>query len=166
LIPLHFVAALGLAGCATHLPAVLPPAEQVDHIVVSKSHHTLALLAKGQTLHTYAVALGRAAGVKQQQGDHRTPEGHYVIDARNPHSGFHLALHVSYPNSADRAHALTLHQPPGGDVEIHGLAFGFGFLGRLQHIADWTDGCIAVTNSEIEEIYRLVPNGTPVDIAP
>jgi murein L,D-transpeptidase YafK len=142
------------------------PTQLADHVVVSKSHHTLTLFAHGVALHTYTVALGRANGAKQQQSDHKTPEGHYVIDGRNPHSRFHVALHVSYPNASDRARAAKSHVSPGGDIEIHGVLPSINLLGQLQHAIDWTDGCIAVTNAEIDEIYRVVPNNTPVDIEP
>jgi murein L,D-transpeptidase YafK len=163
IIPLQIASMLAWAGYATRLPSMT---QSADRIVVSKSHHTLTLQAKGQSIRTYNVALGRANGPKQQQGDHRTPEGHYVIDGRNPNSAFHMDLHVSYPSVADRAHALALHQPPGGDIEIHGLPATFSLVGRLHRLVDWTDGCIAVSNSEMEEIYLLVPNGTPIDIEP
>ncbi len=146
--------------------AFIPPSQMADHIVVSKSHHTMTLLAHGQVIKTYRIAIGPAEGRKERQGDHKTPEGHYVIDAHNPHSTYHLSLHVSYPNGADRARAGAAHVPPGGDIMIHGLPAGTRALGPLQFMADWTDGCIAVSDAEIEEIYRLVPNGTPVDIGP
>jgi murein L,D-transpeptidase YafK len=142
------------------------PLKQADHLVISKSRHTLTLLANDKTLHVYSVSLGRLAGPKQRAGDHRTPEGHYVIDGRNANSKFHLALHVSYPNAGDRAGAAARHEKPGGDIEIHGLPAAFSGLGRMQRIVDWTNGCIAVTNAEMDEIFRLVPNGTPVDIEP
>ena len=142
------------------------PAPTVDHIVVSKSHHTLTLYAQGKPLHVYQVALGPAAGPKRQRGDHRTPEGHYLIDHHNPHSSYHLSLHISYPNAADRQQAARAGVPTGGDIMIHGLPPGAAALGPLQHMSDWTDGCVAVSNAEIDEIYRLVPDGTPIDILP
>jgi murein L,D-transpeptidase YafK len=131
---------------------------------LSKSHHTLTLYAHGTVLHTYSVALGRGSGQKQFEGDHKTPEGHYVVDAKNPHSRFHLALHLSYPNAADRTRAAAAHRSPGSDVEIHGLPQALAILGPLQHAIDWTSGCIAVANAEMDELYRLVPTGTSVDI--
>jgi murein L,D-transpeptidase YafK len=138
--------------------------DQADHIVVTKSTHTLVLYSHGRILREYKVALGRATGQKQQQGDNRTPEGHYWIDAHNPHSTCHLSLHISYPNPADRARAASEHQNPGGDIMIHGLPNGYGYIGASHRETDWTYGCIAVTDAEMKEIYELVPNGTPIDI--
>jgi len=164
-IPVKLAALVAFTWYATRPPA--PQPEQLaDQIVVVKSTHTMTLFAKGVPIHIYQVALGRAPGRKLQQGDHRTPEGHYFIDSRNPHSGFHLALHVSYPNADDRARSAAAHAPTGGDVMIHGLPPQFAFLGYLHRETDWTDGCIAVTDAEIEEIYRIVPNNTPIEIRP
>ena len=160
-IPVQLVTMLAFAHYATRPPAPDPSTAQADHILVTKSDHTLTLFAHGAVLRTYKVALGRASGPKQQQGDNRTPEGHYRIVSHNAHSSCHLALHISYPNADDRAHHRT-----GGDVEIHGLPNGFGYLGALHRTTDWTYGCIAVTNPEMEEIYRLVPDDTPIDIQP
>ena len=164
-IPVKLAALLAFTWYATPPPAP-PPAPLADHIVVVKSAHTMTLFAKGAPIHIYQVALGRSTGRKLQQGDHRTPEGHYFIDSRNPHSGFHLALHISYPNADDRARAAAAHAPTGGDVMLHGLPPQYAFLGYLHRETDWTDGCIAVTNAEIEEIYRIVPNNTPIEIRP
>lgn len=159
-------AALMIAGCA-RTPQLEPaPGEQLaDRVVVVKSAHTLTLYSRGQVLKSYKVALGRGqAGAKDHQGDHKTPEGEYILDQKNAHSRFHLALHVSYPNAADQQHAQKEGRDPGGAIMVHGVARGFGWLGSLEHQIDWTDGCIAVTNSEIEEIWRLVPVGTPIEI--
>ena len=141
--------------------------EQADQIIVLKSQHTLTLLSHGKPIKTYKVALGTdGSGPKEHQGDHKTPEGKYIIDAKNPKSRFHLALHVSYPNAADKAHAKAQGLPPGGDIMIHGVEKKYEYLGSLQHNYDWTDGCIALTNPEIEEVSRLVPIGTLVEIKP
>lgn len=116
---------------------------------------------------SYAVALGRhPLGHKQREGDGRTPEGRYVLDSRKSDSAFHLALHVSYPSPADRALAQARGDDPGGLIMIHGLRNGLGFLGRTHRLLDWTQGCIAVTNREIEEIWRVIPDGTPITIEP
>jgi murein L,D-transpeptidase YafK len=140
---------------------------QADRIVIVKSARTLTVLRRGQVLKTYKVALGREpSGAKTQRGDNRTPEGEYTIDARNPRSQFHRSLHISYPNPADRARASKLGVNPGGDIMIHGLPPAFAYLGPLHRQTDWTLGCIAVTDSEIEEIWSLVPNGTKVEIKP
>ncbi len=155
-------AACCAAGAAP--PTSVP--EHADRILVTKSSHTLVLYSHGAVLRTYKVALGRASGRKEQQGDNRTPEGHYRIDSHNPHSSCHLSLHISYPNADDRLRAKTAHHPAGGDIMIHGLPNGLGYLGALHRMTDWTYGCIAVTDAEMEEIYRLVPDGTPIDILP
>ena len=124
-------------------------------------------MSGGQVLRTYKVALGRnPVGPKTRLGDHKTPEGEYVIDAKKNPSRFHLALHLSYPNQADRERAQRENVNPGGDVEIHGIENGLGWIGSLHRDVDWTDGCIAVTDSEIEEIWRAVAVGTPVEIRP
>ena len=125
----------------------LSPPVLADHLVVSKAKHTLTLYSHGAVLKTYNVALGRKPGAKEFQGDERTPEGHYVIDGHNPHSSFHVALHVSYPNAADRARAAAAHRPAGGDIMIHGLPPGAAAAGPLQHWADWTSGCVALSNA-------------------
>lgn len=143
------------------------PAQNADQILVVKSTHTMILMAHGRVLDSYKVALGRGgSGPKMRAGDNKTPEGDYLIDRKIMNSRFHLALHISYPNSSDRARALKTGVDPGGAIEIHGLPKGLGWLGPIQHDLDWTEGCIAVSNPEIEEISRLVPVGTPIEIKP
>jgi murein L,D-transpeptidase YafK len=143
-----------------------PPAK-ADRIVVEKSTRTMTLMRDGIVLKTYKVALSREpVGAKEREGDHKVPEGEYVIDSKNPHSRFHLALHISYPNAVDKERARKLGVRPGGNIEIHGLDSKYAWVGSLQRRVDWTDGCIAVTNSEIEEIWPLVAVGTPVEIRP
>lgn len=134
--------------------------------MIVKSTRTLTLMKDGRTLKTYDVALSREPGAKQREGDHKVPEGEYVIDSKNAHSRFDLALHISYPNSADRERARRLSVAPGGNVEIHGLNWKYAWLGSLQRRVNWTDGCVALTNSEIEQIWPLVRIGTAVDIRP
>lgn len=161
------LACLVLAWSAQGASAKKPDALQADHIVIAKSARTLTLLRQGQVLKTYKVALGHEPeGAKTQRGDNRTPEGEYTIDSRNEHSQFHLSLHISYPNAADRARAGKLHVNPGGDIFIHGLPPAYAYLGALHRQTDWTLGCVAVTNTEIDEIWSLVPNGTKVEIKP
>jgi len=156
-----------LAVFACLLLGQAPPVARVDSILVIKSTRTMTLMAKGKVVKSYRVALGgQPVGPKVQQGDHKTPEGKYVIDSRNARSQFHLALHVSYPNAADRARARKLGVNPGGAIMIHGLAPSFAWVGAKHVATDWTDGCIAVSNEEIEEIWRLVPVGTAVEIRP
>jgi murein L,D-transpeptidase YafK len=147
--------------------ATKPPEKMADRIVVEKSARTMKLMRGEEILKTYKVALSREPiGAKEREGDHRVPEGQYVIDSKNSHSRFHLALHISYPNAADREKARKLGVRPGGNIEIHGLGSKYGWVGSLQRQIDWTDGCVAVTNQQIEEIWRLVPVGTPLEIRP
>jgi murein L,D-transpeptidase YafK len=147
--------------------AQLPDHKTVDQIVVVKSARTMTLESNGRVLKTYKVALGgQPVGAKERQGDHKTPEGEYIIDAKNEHSRFYMALHLSYPNAADRVRADSLGASPGGDVEIHGLGKQYGWIGARHRLVDWTDGCIAVTNEEIQEIFGMVPVGTRVHIKP
>jgi murein L,D-transpeptidase YafK len=142
-------------------------AQRVDRIVIVKSTREMTLMSGGKPFKTFKVALGtQPVGAKDRQGDHKTPEGSYVIDSKIENSQFHHALHISYPNAADRERARKLGVSPGGDVEIHGLGAKFGWVGSMHRQVDWTDGCVAVTNEEIDEIYPLVAVGTPVDIRP
>ncbi len=144
-----------------------PSAVQADRIVIVKSQRTLTLLRQGKVLKTYKVALGHEPkGAKTEQSDNKTPEGLYTIDSRNPRSQFHLALHISYPNVADRERAKERGVDPGGAIMIHGLPREYAWLGPLHRQTDWTLGCIAVTNPEIEEIWSMVPLGTTVEIRP
>lgn len=148
-------------------PAAEGSSLPVDQVVVVKSKRTLTLLSKGKAVRSYKVALGgEPVGAKQQQGDHKTPEGWYVLDRRNPKSRFYKSIHISYPNEQDRQRATQRGVDPGGDVMIHGLPNGFGWLGATHRTMDWTDGCIAVTDKEMDEIWELVRDGTPVEIQP
>jgi murein L,D-transpeptidase YafK len=141
--------------------------KKADKVLVFKNKHELHLLSQGKVFKTYKVALGGdPVGPKTQQGDHKTPEGNYVLDRRNSASKFHRSLHISYPNAKDRAQARKLGLSPGGDIMLHGLPNGYGRIGAVHRLKDWTDGCIAVTDQEIEEIWRLVPDGTPIEIRP
>jgi murein L,D-transpeptidase YafK len=135
---------------------------RVDRVVVNKARREMLLLSGESVVRSYRVALGRdPIGHKLQEGDGRTPEGCYRIDRRNPRSRYHLALHISYPNAADSEHARALGVEPGGDIMIHGLKTGAG-----HPESDWTQGCIAVTDAEMDEIWELVADGTPVEINP
>jgi murein L,D-transpeptidase YafK len=154
------------------LAALLPaqqktPPELADSILILKKDHRMELLAGGKVIRTYKVALGQGGlAPKERQGDGRTPEGHYLIDAKNAASHYHKALHVSYPNAEDRERAAKLGVSPGGDIMIHGLPNGQGWIGAAHRLYDWTLGCIAVTDAEIDEVFKLVPVGTPVEIRP
>jgi tetratricopeptide (TPR) repeat protein len=139
----------------------------VDRILIEKSARRLMLISLGEVLKTYKIALGgNPIGPKERQGDNKTPEGIYVIDARNRDSRFHLSLHISYPNERDKIRAKELGDSPGGDIMIHGIKNGSSWVGDAHAEVDWTKGCIAVTNEEIEEIAKLAPNGTIVEIRP
>jgi murein L,D-transpeptidase YafK len=143
------------------------PTEKVDRILILKSQRKLQLLSRSKILKEYKVALGSSPiGPKQREGDGRTPEGLYSIDYRKKDSQFHRALHISYPNKLDRERAAKAKVNPGGMIMIHGIMNGYGWVGSAHRARDWTLGCIAVTNQEIEEIWNLVPDGTTVEIRP
>jgi len=147
--------------------AIQTPPEKADSILILKKDHVLELLKNGKVIRTYKVALGRGGlAPKEREGDGRTPEGHYIIDSRNADSHYHKALHISYPSADDRKRAAKLGVSPGGAIMIHGLPNGIGWIGSAHRLYDWTLGCIAVTDSEIDEIWNLVPVGTPVEIQP
>jgi murein L,D-transpeptidase YafK len=159
--------ALFSALALVSLGTICGAAQQADHVVVEKRARRLTLMIGTKVFKTYTVALGgQPRGPKVCQGDNHTPEGTYVIDSRNFDSRFHRSLHVSYPNARDREAARKARCNPGGDIMVHGLPNGKGWLGRTHTLYDWTQGCIAVTNDEIEEIWQLVPNGTPIEIRP
>ena len=160
------MAALLAAGCApTATQGAMPPVARVDRILVDKSDHAMTVYRADRPLHTFKVALGVGGlAPKVRQGDGRVPEGRYVIDGRNPRSAFHLSLKIGYPTPAQVAAARARGIDPGGDIMIHGLSNGRGWLGAAHRRADWTAGCIAVTNDEIEWLWRAVPDGTPIEI--
>ena len=167
--------ALTLVGPADSLRAVsktavtrAPAATFVaDSIVVDKSEHRLSLYRNGTLVRAYLVALGeQPVGDKVHVGDNRTPEGVFHIEARNLESRYHRALRISYPDAAHRARAQALGKSPGGDIMIHGLPDRQAWVGAAHRDFDWTKGCIAVTNQEIEEIWSAVPVGTPIHIKP
>ncbi len=127
----------------------------------------MTLLEHGQAIKTYRVALSRGgAGQKLRAGDNKVPEGVYRIVGRNPHSAFHRALRIGYPSPEQAIRAKQTGIDPGGDIMIHGIRKGLGWVGPFQRSVDWTKGCIAVTDEEIEEIWRVVPDGTPIEIRP
>lgn len=149
------------------IPALAAPDQRATSILIEKESHRLTLLRNDTVLKTYSIALGaNPTGHKQQEGDRRTPEGDYKIDFKNQRSRFHLALRISYPDAKDRDGAKQRGVPPGSDIMIHGVRNGLGWLGNLHRRFDWTDGCAAVTNSEIEEIWAMVDVGTTVTIKP
>jgi murein L,D-transpeptidase YafK len=139
----------------------------IDRVVVYKQQRKLVLLSGNKEVKSYRISLGSdPVGRKQKQGDHRTPEGVYVLDSRNANSQFYKAFHISYPNEQDKTAAQKLKVSPGGDIMLHGLPKKYAWVGRAHTQYDWTDGCIAVTNEEMDEIWRLVRVGTPIEIKP
>lgn len=166
--PLAIAGAIAAALAWAHWP-LMPLAEGTvaDRIEVDKSDRRLDLYDGGVLLRSYSVSLGREpTGRKQREGDRRTPEGRYRIDYRKPDSAFHRALHISYPRPDQLAAARARGEPPGGLIMIHGLPNRLGFVGRFHRLSDWTIGCIAVTNAEIDELWRVVPDGTRIEIRP
>ena len=140
---------------------------KADKILIQKKERQLSLFSKDKVLKTYKIALGGDPdGPKERQGDNKTPEGTYAIDSRNKGSLYHLSLHISYPNEKDKKRAKQLGVSPGGDIMIHGIKNEMSWVGERHTEVDWTKGCIAVTDEEIEEINKLVPNGTVVEIRP
>jgi len=139
--------------------------EPVTGVVVLKAERELILYSGNKPLKSYRVSLGgNPVGPKEVEADKKTPEGEYVISGRNPKSSCYLSLHISYPTAEQVILAQKKGMNPGGDIMIHGIKRGFGWLGKFHLFMDWTAGCVAVTNEEIEEIYRSVPDGTKVTI--
>jgi len=177
--PLLILSILSLSVVAAAQAAVAPvvpahlgagpggPLPIADSIVIEKKARRLTLYHQGRPLRSFLVALGaNPVGDKRIAGDRRTPEGLFSIDGKNDKSDFHLALHISYPDSAHRARAEALGASPGGDILIHGLRNGQGSSGAFHRTVDWTDGCIALTDPEIEGVWSAVSVGTPVQIKP
>lgn len=136
-------------------------------VLIDKSNRSLRLLNDGHTLREYQISLGKEpVGHKLYEGDQRTPEGRYVLDWRNENSKFYRSIHVSYPNARDRARAQRLGKSPGGNIMIHGIPNNFSYAPWLYTGKDWTDGCISVTNAEMDEIWGMVDDGTPIVILP
>jgi len=139
----------------------------VDKVVVIKNKRILILLKDGEIFKTYRVSLGRRPeGHKIESGDLRTPEGRYVLDSKNSKSKYYLAIHISYPNELDTINAQKRGVSPGGGIMIHGLPQKSPHFTEITGYADWTNGCIAVTNPEMEEIWQFVSAGTPIEIKP
>ncbi|HZD48911.1 MAG TPA: L,D-transpeptidase family protein [Silvibacterium sp.] len=143
----------------------LPASAKADKVIVLKSERKLLLMKGDQVLKTYTVSLGEnPVGPKIREGDGRTPEGEYVLDRHNAKSQYHRSIHISYPNAEDLARARKLGVPPGGDLFIHGEPNDYH--GPSNQLGDWTDGCIAVTSADMDEIWRAVADGTPIEIKP
>lgn len=145
----------------------LPAGFAVDRLLVEKGKRRLTLFNGDKIIRRYRVALGKSpVRPKEREGDNKTPEGTYQISGRNENSKFHRSLRISYPGPRDLVRAEEAGLSPGGDIMIHGLRNGFGWLGRFHRMRDWTAGCIAVTDREIEEIWQVVPDGTVIEIRP
>ena len=155
---------LAACGSASSQPAP-PAAARADRLLVDKSDRILIAYKDGREIARYAnIRFGDApTGHKQFEGDERTPEGSYTISGRNPKSAYHLSLRISYPNAADRAYAKAQGRSPGGDIFIHGQPNRWP---GPTLASDWTDGCIALSNAEIKQLWDLVPDGTPITIRP
>lgn len=155
---------LGACGTASSQPA-LPAGTKVDRLLVDKSDRVLIAFAGNREVVRYTgIRFGDApTGHKQFESDERTPEGRYTINGRNPASAYHLSLRISYPNAADRAYAKARGRSPGGDIFIHGQPNAWPGPAIAR---DWTDGCIALSNDEIKQLWDIVPDGIPITIRP
>ena len=164
-----FAAGLFLSTAALAAPADTSGTmnDPVDRIIVEKSKRRMTLLRGQQEVAVYRVALGRdPIGPKVMRGDNRTPEGLYFVDYKVRNSVYHRALHLTYPNLDDLTRADSLGVAPGSHIMIHGMSRRQLWMGDVQYLFDWTNGCIALTNGEIEEIWDFVPLWTPVEIRP
>jgi len=145
----------------------LPPDKKIDKLIVTKSKRIMDVYSGDQIIKTYKISLGGdPVGDKEFEGDKRTPEGQYSINDKNQNSGFHKNLGISYPSETDIQEAKKKNLQPGGDIKIHGIRNGFGFIGRLHRMFDWTAGCVALTDDEVDELYNRVEIGTPILILP
>lgn len=150
---------------AVAVPSSIPADAKATLILVEKNKHLMTLYAGDKVLGVYHVSLGRGDGAaKQREGDNRTPEGRYVIDAKNAKSAYYKSLHISYPSTKDIARAKSQGVSPGGAVMIHGLRNDLKWLGPMHRFKDWTRGCVAVTNSEMDELWQMVEVGTQIEI--
>lgn len=153
--------ALGLVA----LPSQAAPG--VDQLLIHKAERRLEVISDGQVIKQYRISLGRQPrGHKQQQGDQRTPEGIYRIDWRHQSPQFNLSLHLDYPNLKDRAAAYKRGVDPGGMIMIHGTPTDAQYPEWFFKGLDWTDGCVALTNTDMRALWELVPDGTLVEIIP
>lgn len=163
-----FIGAAILAAMYNLTPdEVLSQQANIDKILVLKSDRKLLVFEKGQLLKSYSLSLGKnPVGAKEFEGDGKTPEGKYYISDKSDSSRFYKNLAISYPDSANSAYSAKLGKAPGGDIKIHGLRNGLGFIGKFHRLSDWTAGCIALTNAEIDEIYTHTPLGVEIEIRP
>jgi murein L,D-transpeptidase YafK len=169
---LLLLSVVALAVLGAHVPGPgaaerAPPTLTAEKVLVLKGARRLLLIDRGKAVRAYPIALGRnPKGHKAREGDGRTPEGVYLLDGRNLQSRFHRSIHISYPNGDDRARARRLGVAAGGDIMIHGLPNGRDAIGAAHARWNWTEGCIAVTNAEMDEIWTAVADGTVIEIRP
>lgn len=149
------------------LPSICFSIEKADSVLVIKSQNTLFLKVEGKIIkHCHVVFGANPAGHKTREGDERTPEGDYILDYKKSDSAFYKAIHISYPNNADKKNARKKGFDPGGAIMIHGQPNGYGWLSFVLQRFNWTDGCIAVTNKDMDDIWESVGVGTPITIMP
>jgi murein L,D-transpeptidase YafK len=165
-----FILILTFIGLSTYYffpEQKLPAYASIDSILVFKSKRQLLVYSNGVKLKTYKISLGRnPIGSKQYEGDKRTPEGSYFINDKNPNSGYHKNLGISFPNNKDKQKNKDQKKPLGGNIKIHGLRNGLGFISKFQRWIDWTAGCMALTDEEVDELYNSVKIGTKIEIKP
>lgn len=158
---------IGLTVYYFYPESSIPENITIDKIIVLKSSRQLKAYSQGKLIKTFKISIGRnPIGRKEIEGDKKTPEGLYSINDKNPQSGYHRNLGISYPNKEDILRTKQIGGKIGGDIKIHGIRNGFGFIGKFHRLFDWTLGCIAMTNSEIEQLYDHTPVGTIVEIRP
>ncbi|TKT81469.1 L,D-transpeptidase family protein [Aquamicrobium sp. LC103] len=152
--------ALSTLGAASAEP-------KVDLVLVEKAERRMDLMSGEMIVRSFDIALGgNPIGHKERQGDERTPEGRYILDWRNPKSAFTKSIHISYPNADDKARARKAGVDPGGDIMVHGQSKGYGWWAWLVQYFDWTNGCIALRDEDMNEVWDMVENGTPIEIRP
>jgi murein L,D-transpeptidase YafK len=158
---------LGATGYYFFPEKKLPVDKKISKLVVFKKERVMKVYSSEEVIKVYHISIGKnSVGDKISQGDKRTPEGSYIINDKNAGSGYHKNLGISYPNQADRSAAKSMNVDPGGDIKIHGLQNGLGFIGKFHRVMNWTAGCIALTDDEVDELYNQVEIGTPIIIMP
>ncbi len=166
-VPKGLIAVLSIALITTALAAAAANPEKADLVVVEKGRHRLSLYKGGKLLASYHAAFGgNPVGSKEKEGDGKTPEGRYVLDNKKSDSGYHRAFHISYPDTKDIEHAKKLGVSPGGDVMVHGQKNGFGWASFVTQRFNWTKGCIALSNDDLDAMWNVVEVGTVIEIRP
>jgi murein L,D-transpeptidase YafK len=169
LFSIFLLSAISLIAYQFYPYSPLPEKVIIDELIVDKTERKLMVYSNGSIVKTFSISLGNSPiGHKEKEGDEKTPEGEYIIDSKAGlgASGYHKNLGVSYPNKTDIANARKKGFSAGGDIKIHGLKHGQGFIGRIQRWRDWTNGCMAVTNDEMDDLFKHVKIGTPITIVP